>query len=43
MLEHTGAKQFAELKSAGFNGLYLADQALHQPALLVSALLITLL
>lgn len=33
---------FAELKAAGMNGMYLTDQALHQTALLVSALLITL-
>ncbi|MEV0580816.1 hypothetical protein [Streptomyces sp. NPDC050392] len=43
LLEHIGSKGFAELKAAGMNGLYLTDQALHQTALLVSALLITLL
>ncbi|MFG2895006.1 hypothetical protein [Streptomyces sp. NPDC048248] len=41
LLDHTGAKGFAELKAAGMNGMYLSDQALHQTALLVSALLIT--
>jgi hypothetical protein len=40
--EHAGSKGFAELKAAGMNGMYLTDQALHQTALLVSALLITL-
>lgn len=42
LLQHTGSPDFAELKAAGMNGMYLADQALHQTALLVSALLITL-
>ncbi|WP_225995083.1 DUF3307 domain-containing protein [Streptomyces arboris] len=42
LLEHVGSKGFAELKAAGMNGMYLTDQALHQTALLVSALLITL-
>ncbi|MFC9225030.1 DUF3307 domain-containing protein [Streptomyces hygroscopicus] len=42
LLEHVGSKGFAELKAAGLNGMYLTDQALHQTALLVSALLITL-
>ncbi|MFJ2198507.1 hypothetical protein [Streptomyces violaceusniger] len=42
LLEHIGAKGFAELKAAGMNGMYSTDQALHQTALLVSALLITL-
>ncbi|OKI95093.1 hypothetical protein [Kitasatospora sp. CB01950] len=41
LLQHTGSPDFAELRSAGLNGLYLADQALHSGALLVSALLIT--
>ncbi|MFF7022249.1 hypothetical protein ACFY97_14680 [Streptomyces klenkii] len=41
LLEHVGSKGFAELKAAGMNGIYLTDQALHQTALLVSALLIT--
>jgi hypothetical protein len=40
LLEHIGSKGFAELKAAGMNGMYLTDQALHQTALLVSALLI---
>lgn len=43
LLEHIGSKGFAELKAAGMNGMYLTDQALHQTALLASALLITLL
>ncbi|WP_406510954.1 hypothetical protein [Streptomyces sp. NBC_00212] len=43
LLEHIGSKGFAELKAAGMNGMYLTDQALQQTALLVSALLITLL
>ncbi|MER5465529.1 hypothetical protein ABT010_33545 [Streptomyces sp. NPDC002668] len=42
LLEHFGSKGFAELKAAGMNGMYLTDQALHQTALLASALLITL-
>ncbi|MFJ4676961.1 DUF3307 domain-containing protein [Kitasatospora sp. NPDC088783] len=41
LLEHIGSKQFAQLKTAGMDGMYLADQALHQTALLVAALLIT--
>ncbi|NYE44267.1 hypothetical protein [Streptomyces fulvorobeus] len=41
LLEHVGSKGFASLKSGGMNGMYLADQALHQTALLVTALLIT--
>ncbi|MDJ0346558.1 hypothetical protein QMK19_33200 [Streptomyces sp. H10-C2] len=40
-MEHIGSKGFAELKAAGMNGMFLTDQALHQTALLVSALLIT--
>jgi hypothetical protein len=43
LLQHIGSKGFAELKAAGMNGMYLTDQALHQTALLASALLITLL
>ncbi|GAA4119962.1 MULTISPECIES: hypothetical protein [Streptomyces] len=43
LLEHVGSKGFAELKAAGMNGMYLSDQALHQTALLLSALLITVL
>lgn len=43
LLEHIGSKGFAELKTAGMNGMYLTDQALHQTALPASALLITLL
>ncbi len=43
LLEHCGSKGFAELKAGGMNGMYLTDQALHQTALLVSALLITAL
>ncbi|MER5753681.1 hypothetical protein [Streptomyces sp. NPDC002088] len=39
--QHTGSRVFAELKAAGMNGMHLSDQALHQAALLVSALLIT--
>jgi len=41
LLEHIGSKGFAELKTAGMNGMYLTDQALHQTALLMAALLIT--
>ncbi|MFJ1581695.1 hypothetical protein [Streptomyces sp. NPDC088182] len=37
-----GSKGCAELKAVGMNGMYLTDQALHQTALLVSELLITL-
>jgi hypothetical protein len=43
LLEQCGSKGFAELQAGGMNGMYLTDQALHQTALLVSALLITLL
>lgn len=43
LLQHIGAAGFADLKAAGMNGMYLTDQALHQTALLVSALLITCL
>lgn len=43
LLQHVGASGFAELRAAGMNGMYLTDQALHQTALLVSALLITCL
>jgi hypothetical protein len=43
LLQHVGSKGFAELKAAGMNGMYLTDQAVHQTALMVSALLITLL
>ncbi|MET8955480.1 hypothetical protein [Streptomyces sp. NPDC004533] len=42
LLQHTGSPDFAELRAAGMNGMYLTDQALHQTALPVSALLITL-
>ncbi|MFI1884870.1 hypothetical protein [Streptomyces jumonjinensis] len=41
LLQRTDSPAFADLRSAGLNGLYLADQALHSGALLVSALLIT--
>ncbi|MFH9353995.1 hypothetical protein [Kitasatospora sp. NPDC017646] len=41
LLQRTGSPAFAELRTAGLNGMYLADQALHSGALLVSALLIT--
>ncbi|WP_329584022.1 hypothetical protein OG500_27370 [Kitasatospora sp. NBC_01250] len=41
LLQHTGSPDFASLRTAGLNGMYLADQALHALALLVSALLIT--
>ncbi|MEU3862325.1 hypothetical protein AB0F03_34150 [Streptomyces sp. NPDC028722] len=35
LLQHTGSPDFAELETAGMNGMYLTDQALHQAALLV--------
>ncbi|MGW1365110.1 hypothetical protein ACWCQP_48025 [Streptomyces chartreusis] len=41
LLQHTGSPVFADLRSTGLNGLYLADQALHSGVLLISALLIT--
>lgn len=41
LLQHTGKRDFAELRDGGLNGMYLADQALHQTALLVSAVVIT--
>lgn len=40
LLQHTGSPGFADLMAAGLNGMYLADQALHQVALLVSSALI---
>jgi hypothetical protein len=30
LLQHTGSPDFANLRTAGLNGMYLADQALHQ-------------
>ncbi|GAA0897966.1 MULTISPECIES: hypothetical protein [Streptomyces violaceusniger group] len=41
LLQHTGSPDFAELRTAGMNGMYLTDQALHHTALLASAVLIT--
>lgn len=41
ILEHIGSGEFAKLKTAGMNGMYLTDQALHRTALLLCALLIT--
>ncbi|WP_217712072.1 hypothetical protein [Kitasatospora sp. NA04385] len=41
LLRHLGSAAFAELRAAGMNGMYLADQALHKGALLVSAVLVT--
>lgn len=43
ILRATGSAPFAELKSGGINGLYLADQSLHIAALWVSALLVVVL
>ena len=40
LLQDTGSPDFAELRAAGMNSI-LTDQALHQTAPLVSALLIT--
>lgn len=40
VLRVTGSAPFAELKSGGMNGLYLADQALHYGCLWLTALLI---
>ena len=42
LLEHTGSKQFAQLNKGGMNGMYLSDQALHDLALWISALLLAL-
>lgn len=42
ILQRTGSPKFAELNTGGLNGMYLADQALHGLALLLSAGLITL-
>ncbi len=39
ILEHTKSPKFATLAGHGLNGAYLADQALHGTALLISALL----
>ncbi|MFK0192512.1 DUF3307 domain-containing protein [Kitasatospora sp. NPDC090308] len=41
LLRHVGSAAFAELRTAGLNGMYLADQALHKAALLVAAVLVT--
>ncbi|ADP84826.1 hypothetical protein [Pseudofrankia inefficax] len=38
VLEHTGARQFAQLADHGLNGLYLSDQALHTACLWAAAL-----
>ncbi|MFJ1931644.1 hypothetical protein ACIPLC_15580 [Kitasatospora sp. NPDC086801] len=40
ILRRLGSPQFADLRSAGLNGLYLADQALHRTALIISAVLL---
>ncbi len=40
LLNHTRSADFANMSSKGMNGMYLADQALHQTAILVSALLL---
>jgi hypothetical protein len=42
ILRATGSAPFAELKSGGMNGLYLADQGLHVACLWVSALLVVM-
>lgn len=42
ILRATGSAPFAELKSGGMNGPYLADQALHYGCLWVSALLVVI-
>jgi hypothetical protein len=39
ILRATGSAPFAELRSFGMNGLYLADQACHYAALWVAALI----
>ncbi|MGW4803592.1 hypothetical protein [Kitasatospora sp. NPDC004272] len=41
LLRRVGSAAFAELRTAGMNGMYLADQALHKGALLVAAILVT--
>lgn len=41
ILQATGSPKFAEMRTAGMNGMYLADQALHTLALAISAVLIT--
>lgn len=43
LLQRTGSPKFADLNAGGLNGMYLADQALHGFALLLSALLITVM
>jgi hypothetical protein len=40
ILVHTRKQGFADLNSGGVSGMYLADQALHHGALLVSALML---
>ena len=40
ILTHTRKQGFADLNSGGLNGMYLADQALHHAALLISALML---
>ncbi|MEU3501590.1 hypothetical protein ABZ726_12710 [Streptomyces hundungensis] len=39
ILEHTRSPEFARLNAGGLNGMYLADQALHQFVLLACAIL----
>lgn len=41
ILRRCGSPRFADLRDHGLNGMYLADQALHSTALMISALLIT--
>ncbi|MBA8827869.1 hypothetical protein FHX42_005276 [Saccharopolyspora lacisalsi] len=43
LLRALGSPDFAALKQAGMNGVYLADQALHHLALLVCAVLLATL
>ncbi|MBF9135184.1 DUF3307 domain-containing protein [Plantactinospora sp. S1510] len=40
ILRFTGSPGFAELRSGGLNGIYLADQALHHGCLFISAIMI---
>lgn len=43
ILHHTGSPDFADLKTAGLNGMYLADQALHGLALGVAAVMLAVI
>lgn len=43
LLHHIRSPRFAELASGGMHGIYLADQAIHHLALLVAAVMLTII